>query len=303
VLLDNRTRGPVTVRAGDLLPGERILAVARGVETELSASAGEEHGRPGSSLATRAGKAPSAAPPGSGTGSAPAAVAPSPLTSRPSFTPGGPGYVCVTKRAQENFKALTVEAINSRFKNMKLAFRYVDLDGSGRADKDEIMRALTMWNIPHERQHVENMIMEMDADSDGHINYKEFVDHLARDTVAPEATMRTPDSWRNVITADNGIDTEPMGRFRRNMADNETLEKIIKALRRAVYKTYPDLFTAFQKMDYDHSGYIDRKDMERALRTFKVPFDERSVKLLMRRCDTSGDGKVIWAEFEAAMQS
>ena len=164
------------------------------------------------------------------------------------------------------------------------------------------MRALTMWNIPHERQHVENMIMEMDADSDGHINYKEFVDHLARDTVAPEAMMRTADSWRNAITSDTGIDTEPMGRFRRNMADNETLEKIIKALRRAVYKTYPDLFTAFQKMDFDHSGYIDRKDMERALRMLKVPFDERSVKLLMRRCDTSADGKVIWAEFEALLR-
>ena len=42
---------------------------------------------------------------------------------------------------QQNFNALTTEAINSRFKSMKLAFRYVDVDNSNCVSADELMRA------------------------------------------------------------------------------------------------------------------------------------------------------------------
>ena len=67
------------------------------------------------------------------------------------------------------------------------AFQYVDLDRSGTLDKKEIARALDLWNIPIDDAKLDELIEACDVDGDGQVDYKEFVDVLARDTVAPAA--------------------------------------------------------------------------------------------------------------------
>ena len=39
-------------------------------------------------------------------------------------------------------------AVNSRYKDMRAAFRYMDLDNSGYLSANEIQRAVQLWNIP-----------------------------------------------------------------------------------------------------------------------------------------------------------
>ena len=79
------------------------------------------------------------------------------------------------------------DALNSRFSDMFKAFQYVDLDRSGTLDKKEIARALDLWNIPLDHAKLNDLIAACDYDGDGEVDYKEFVDVLARDTVAPAA--------------------------------------------------------------------------------------------------------------------
>ena len=79
------------------------------------------------------------------------------------------------------------EALNSRFSDMFKAFQYVDLDRSGTLNEKEIRRALDMWNIPMSDDKLQELIAACDFDGDGQVDYKEFVDVLARDTVAPAA--------------------------------------------------------------------------------------------------------------------
>ena len=78
-------------------------------------------------------------------------------------------------------------ALNSRFSDMFKAFQYVDLDRSGTLDKKEIARALDLWNIPIDHDKLDDLIAACDSDGDGQVDYKEFVDVLARDTVASAA--------------------------------------------------------------------------------------------------------------------
>ena len=78
-------------------------------------------------------------------------------------------------------------ALNSRFSDMFKAFQYVDLDRSGTLDKKEIARALDLWNIPIDHDKLDDLIAACDGDGDGQVDYKEFVDVLARDTVASAA--------------------------------------------------------------------------------------------------------------------
>ena len=78
-------------------------------------------------------------------------------------------------------------ALNSRFTDMFKAFQYVDLDRSGTLNAKEIRRALDLWNMPIDDEKLAELIEACDGDGDGEVNYKEFVDVLARDTVAPAA--------------------------------------------------------------------------------------------------------------------
>ena len=89
-------------------------------------------------------------------------------------------------RASSAFKIAT-EQINSRFTDMKKAFRFVDTDNSGTLDRNEIRRAMDMWNIPIDDKTLDDLIAACDPDGDGQVVYNEFVDVLARDTVAPAA--------------------------------------------------------------------------------------------------------------------
>ena len=67
------------------------------------------------------------------------------------------------------------------------AFQKFDLDNSGALDEKEIRLALKMWNIPYDQGKLRDFIAACDHDGDGQVSYKEFVDVLARDTVAPAA--------------------------------------------------------------------------------------------------------------------
>jgi len=79
------------------------------------------------------------------------------------------------------------EAIANKFTDIKMAFRYFDVDNSGSVDEKEIKRALQMFNIPLDDESVKRIVDKCDANNNGQISYDEFVDALARDTVAPAA--------------------------------------------------------------------------------------------------------------------
>ena len=89
--------------------------------------------------------------------------------------------------AKSAFVKSASDALNSRFSDMFKAFQYVDLDRSGTLNEKEIRRALDMWNIPIEDDKLKDLIAACDEDGNGEVDYKEFVDVLARDTVAPAA--------------------------------------------------------------------------------------------------------------------
>jgi len=81
----------------------------------------------------------------------------------------------------------TSDAMNSRFSDMFKAFQFLDLDRSGYIGEEELSRALELWNLPIEADKMRDLIASCDVDGDGQISYQEFVDALARDTVAPAA--------------------------------------------------------------------------------------------------------------------
>jgi len=116
------------------------------------------------------------------------AVTPVPVDSSVSpKTAPAPKTVYEQKKPKSKMVTMASEAMNSRFSDMFKAFQYVDLDRSGRLGKEEIRRALDMWNIPIDDAKLDELIHACDEDGDGNLSYAEFVDALARDTVNPGA--------------------------------------------------------------------------------------------------------------------
>ena len=50
------------------------------------------------------------------------------------------------KKATKDLMSMAESGLNSRFSDMFKAFQYIDLDRSGRISRDELMRALKLWN-------------------------------------------------------------------------------------------------------------------------------------------------------------
>jgi len=102
--------------------------------------------------------------------------------------------------------SMAEEGLNSRFSDMYKAFQYIDLDRSGRLSRDEINRALDMWNIPITSGQLDLILGDCDADGDGGVSYEEFVDKLARGTVSNAAMGKRGMQSKEAM----GVDSQEM---------------------------------------------------------------------------------------------
>ncbi|KAL3906723.1 MAG: hypothetical protein SGPRY_010444 [Prymnesium sp.] len=72
-------------------------------------------------------------------------------------------------------KELAEDAMHRRFGDMFKAFQYLDIDGSGKLTKTEILRGLELWNVPVGPGQIEELFAMCSApDSDAMISFKEF---------------------------------------------------------------------------------------------------------------------------------
>jgi len=77
-----------------------------------------------------------------------------------------------------DLRKATNRAIENKFKNMMSAFKYIDTDNSNTLSRTEIEAALSTWNIPIDREEVDELLAACDKKGDGEITYDEFLKYL-----------------------------------------------------------------------------------------------------------------------------
>ena len=77
----------------------------------------------------------------------------------------------------------------------------------------------------------------------------------------------------------------------------QELKTLINQTETGIYSHFTDMYKAFQYMDLDRSGRLNKKEIARALDLWNVPIDEAKLDLLMSTCDADGDGGVSYEEF------
>lgn len=201
-------------------------------------------------------------------------------------------------------------AVHSRYTNMHKAFQFVDLDRTGKLSRAEIARALELWNVPIDEGKLDEVFAACGTDAERHMSYDEFVDLLARDTVADAAlgkrgmqaveAMGVDEFARRKVVNERASINE--GRAARvNEAPTEDNADLVAAASTALNAKFADMFKAFQFVDVDRSGTLDETEIFRALDLWNIPMTRSAVKGLIRRCDADADGAVNYEEFVDAL--
>jgi len=174
----------------------------------------------------------------------------------------------LTKRQSQQLVQMAENQMNSRFSDMWAAFKYVDVDSSGRVNRDEIARALHLWGIhnPHGDlgQAADAIMRACDSDGDGTIDYKEFVQGLARDKFVGAEAPPT----RKARSGGDPL-ADPLSKLHAGV----TAEELVNAhgtVRDKLLLRHDTIYKAFKYMDKDGSGFINRKEFEDALRDLNV---------------------------------
>ena len=85
--------------------------------------------------------------------------------------------------------------IAARFRKMRDAFKTLDVDQSGTISRAELKRGLKHWNLlgaddASNEDLIDSLMAACDKDGSGEIDYKEFVDTLARDKAVGDAVAQ-----------------------------------------------------------------------------------------------------------------
>jgi len=225
------------------------------------------------------------------------------------------GASTTIKSAPKDVKKQAMDAIASRFTDIRKAFKYVDIDNSGTLDEDEIKRALQMWNLDVDSETISRLMKQADANNNGQISYDEFVDALARDTVAPAAMNKRGLQSKDAM----GVGAYEMldqqlghgNKVKHAYAINDNSATALvrtanagdlqKQVTEAIANKFTDIKMAFRYFDVDNSGSVDEKEIKRALQMFNIPLDDESVKRIVDKCDANNNGQISYDEFVDAL--
>jgi len=240
-------------------------------------------------------------------------------------TPSKPLAPIVPKKTVDEIKqtqksiGMAVQAVNSHFSNMFKAFQSIDIDNSGSIGRNELNKALKLWNVNLTEAEMDALWARCDVNNDGDIDYKEFVDTLARDTVAP-AAMGKRDMQAKEAMGVADLDPAFLGHYhQKNYKIGEatagpTIKKVVAGMSEhfdvgaalslasdTINAHFSNMFKAFQYIDVDGSGSIGAPELKTALLQWNVGLDDSQANELIQKCDVDGNGQISYSEFVDAL--
>jgi len=139
---------------------------------------------------------------------------------------------------------------------------------------------------------VERKFQLWDANKDGKISYEELKESANKDP----AKFLTPEDINAIfIVGDVNQDGEiDEAEFKKLMIPS--IHDIVCKFRYA-YRSVDDVRKAFQSIDSNGDGAIDKGEMHKALTNYKYDFSDQEVDIVFAHGDIDGDGEVTFEEF------
>jgi Ca2+-binding EF-hand superfamily protein len=205
--------------------------------------------------------------------------------------------------------------VDTRFSEMRRAFRLIDEDSSGTCDASELKFMLNaMFNLSIPDHVMDRIIKLADYDGDGVINFAEFARIMtAEDVLKLKKTLVADVSaWGSVnpekaLEVDYGALAKQNAKMaaggytggshhvklRRTGPGIGALRRAHETYKKAILARFKSIKDAFLVIDADGSGLIRRAELRRFLRGLSRTIPDRVISALIDFCDSDGDAKTL----------
>ena len=214
--------------------------------------------------------------------------------------------------------AVLKRLMETRFSEMRRAFRLIDEDASGTCDRGELKFMLNaMFNLTIPDHVLDRLIDLADFDGDGTINFAEFCRLMtAEDVLNMKKTLvadtsawgaKAPETSLTVDYGDLAAQNRKMAaggyeggevhaKLRRTGPGIAALRKAHQTLKKAILARYDSVKAAFQEIDKDGSGTLRRGELKAFMRQLSKSIPDRVMSGLIDFCDSDGDAKSLSIE-------
>ena len=168
-------------------------------------------------------------------------------------------------------------------------FEAVDVDGDGHLTVGELRKAFTRLGLGLSQNMVEDIIMSIDLDSGGKVEYEELASSLREHTEYVK-----PDYQESA----GGI--ERHGEDEEDLSDTEiALQTLYLFVKRNMIK----LTGIFARFDSSGDGSLSRDEFVHGLQSIKSPLTREQMDSVFDHIDTEGDDDIELAEFMEALHA
>lgn len=168
-------------------------------------------------------------------------------------------------------------------------FKSFDTDDSGHVDREEFRKIFKDQDLKITDRDIDLLILELDVDESGTIDYKEFITNAVNFEHGPTAAAREKLQARELAAkaaARAAKEKECAGvfyAFRRAYEDASFSQQGMKSM--------------FRKFDKDKSGTISRSEFKQVFKSMKVKVMRKQLNALMDILDIDGDDSINYEEF------
>ena len=216
--------------------------------------------------------------------------------------------------------------METRFSEIRRAFRLIDEDASGSADRGELKFMLNaMFNLAIPEHVLDRLIDLADFDGDGSINFAEFARVMTADNVLnmKKTLVADTSAWgekdpektlvvdyddlaeQNRKMAAGGYDGKSVhSKLRRTGPGIQKLRQAHAAYKKAIVARYGNFVDAFKAIDADGSGLLRRAELRKFLGSLSKSIPDKVITALIDFCDSDGDAKTLnMTEFLQMMEA
>jgi len=205
------------------------------------------------------------------------------------------------------------EKMQTRFAELRRAFRTLDADASGQLERDEFKNVLIMFNLGIPNNIMDKLIDLADFDGDGTINFAEFARiftaenvHNMKQTLQAVGDAHAAKVRYTMAQGGKGKLDKETGenvRLRRTGPGLEKMKKAHRTLRSIILNRYPSMKECFKAIDADGSGLARRAELRAFLGRLSKSIPDNVISGLIAYVDTDGDAKTLSEEEFLRMMS
>lgn len=174
-------------------------------------------------------------------------------------------------------------------------FKYFDIQNTGKVDFDQFYRSMEKTGIIMEKSDLYEVFKRVDANGDGHMDYKEFSQAFFADELQQSAA-----------TVDPYIQEKARQMAASQAAQRDAPEALLALFRDKLKargaKGLIGLQRLFKIMDDDGSQTLSLPEFSKACRDFRIGISEENVPILFSRFDVNNDGTISYDEFLHAVR-